>query len=495
VPTPSGEVPPLPRPLAQLVLRRLRDERGIALIAAIGILGVLSLTGTSVVFYSSANARSSAHSGDVRVAAHVAEGGFNYAVAILGGAANAQSPSALPPGTTTIDGETVSYSGVLNGDTWTIKAISSVKNPTGAAPIQRTVSGKVRVFLDAGASENAAYHYVYADDTTTCTTFPNSVVISAPLFIKGNLCMQNSAQVVNGPLKVGGTVSFSNTATIGTSTARLTSAEIGGGCRVNNGAFTSPCGDAQRVFVDGGQAGTNPGILTKPPIDLNKWYGESRPGPLHPCTVGFFPGGFDTNASPVVDAYGNYVTRDRSLPAVTLTPAAPYDCIYKEGDHTLGRIAWTGGTNGTLTIMGTIYFDGDIILTSNTIANYRGRGTIYASGRIELGNSFNLCAAPNCDRDAWDPNENLLLFVAGTSTDATGFYIHNNARFQGAAYVVNDYREENFVDMQGPVIARQLYYQNNTEAVKWVPIWSLLTGAPSSSTSTRVTSIEGSWIG
>jgi hypothetical protein len=85
--------------------------------------------------------------------------------------------------------------------------------------------------------------------------------------------------------------------------------------------------------------------------------------------------------------------------------------------------------------------------------------------------------------------------VAGTSTDATGFYIHNNARLQGAAYVVNDYREENFVDMQGPVIARQLYYQNNTEAVKWVPIWSLLTGAPSSSTSTRVTSIEGSWIG
>jgi hypothetical protein len=237
------------------------------------------------------------------------------------------------------------------------------------------------------------------------------------------------------------------------------------------------------------------GTLEKPPIDLNRWYGEAKPGPLWGCTQGSFPGGFDTNATSVKDAFGNYVNLDRSLPAVNLLPAAPYDCIVRSGPHTLGRIAWSGGANGTLTVMGTIFFDGDIVMSSTTNAVYQGRGTIYASGRIELSNAVTLCAVSGCDRDAWDPNENLLLLVAGTSTVADGFTIRNSARFQGAVYVVNDYREENFVDMQGPVIARQLYYQNSAEQIKWVPIWALVNGAPTSSTATTVTQVEGSWVG
>lgn len=462
------------------------DERGIALISALGMLAVLSGLGASLIAYSSSNYRSAEISQSGGVAAHVAEAGLNEAISVLANSPDPSKPDALPPGTATIDGENVSWSGVLDGDTWTITAVSTVRNPTGASPLPRTVTGKARVSRANGAPGFGAWNYVYADDVTTCMSPDNNIVIQAPLYVRGHVCLQNTARVAGSPVKVGGTISVVNPqASVGALAARV-EVHVGGGCRLGGrGAFKSPCTDQQKVYArsPGDDARVEP--LSKPPVDLPKWYADSKPGPRTNCTQGSFPGGFDTNA-----------VMDRSLPhAVNLMPPAPYDCVVTSGPHTLGKIAWTGGSKGTLTVAGTLFFDGDIVMTNNTEGVYRGRGVIYASGRLEISNWTALCGTAGCDPTAWDPNENLLIFVAGSKTDANGLYMDNNAKFQGGVYAETDMRLNNSAILQGPAIARQLYFSNYATSVAWKPIGTFPVGIPAAASSTSVALEPQSWGG
>ena len=92
--------------------------------------------------------------------------------------------------------------------------------------------------------------------------------------------------------------------------------------------------------------------LEKPPVDLPYWYENAKPGPRQACTT-------QTGSSP---AFDNDDVMNRSLTSpVNLTPALAYDCVVKDGQgNVVGRIAWTPGSPGTLTIAGTIFFDGNI---------------------------------------------------------------------------------------------------------------------------------------
>ena len=463
-------------------LRLVRDERGMALVMALGIMLVLSLAVVAVVDYTSSNARGAAYSKSEQAAFSIAEAGFNEAVAVLANSSNPFSPSAVPAASATLEGGTVSWSGTLAGDIWTISATSTVKNPTGAADIHRTVSGQMRVQLDPDASGNEAWNYVFADDDSSCTTLRNSVDIGTPFYVRGNLCLENSARVSGSPLNVGGTVTTYNSASVGAADRPVEVAHIRGGCRYGGaGLYVSPCTPEQRVWATTIDA--NPGTITKPPVNLSKWYAESKPGPLRNCTTGSFPGGFDTNT-----------LMDRSLPTVNLIPSTAYDCAVTEGSTTVGRIAWDPAAKA-LTVSGVIFFDGDIVLPNSAQGVYRGRGTIYASGRIELTNSAQLCGVAGCSEADWNPNANLLLLVAGSSTDATGFWLHNSAIFQGAAYVVTDFKEENSSILQGPVIARQLYFENSAQTNKWVPVWAINPGTPSATTATKIMPVQDSWKG
>src|SRR5207253_7526115 len=139
------------------------------------------------------------------------------------------------------------------------------------------------------------WNYVYADSLTTCTTLQNSVTVNVPFYIRGNLCLQNSAQVAGSTtvLQVGGTVTINNSATIGAAGSLISEAHIGGGCHIGNGALESPCGAPDRVYATTVDA--NPTGLTRPPVDLASWYQNAQPGPMHGCTSGSFPGGFDND--------------------------------------------------------------------------------------------------------------------------------------------------------------------------------------------------------
>ena len=64
-------------------LARLRDERGIALIMALGILFVLTITLGTVIYVTSASARHAEHSNAGQKAYALAEAGVNNALAVL----------------------------------------------------------------------------------------------------------------------------------------------------------------------------------------------------------------------------------------------------------------------------------------------------------------------------------------------------------------------------------------------------------------------------
>lgn len=445
--------------------RRLAGQAGFALPMALGIMLVLGTTATTVVSYAAANSRSAAYSNAEAKALALAEAGLSYAYATLYNAPNPTSADSVPRRSVQLDGGTADYYGVLTGSTWTLTGIGIVENPSGpgSADVVRSVNGRVTLGSALrSAANNAVWNYLYTDDPSTCTSFSNSVVVDVPVYVRGDLCLSNSAQMTGFSLWVGGNVTISQSATIGTPSAKIEQAQIAGTCRVT-GTFV-PCNGSDRINAQ--VIGNQPGNLAKPPVDLAYWYRESRPGPLHGCTTGSFPGGFDNDG-----------VMNRSRPTVNLTPAAAYDCTVKdEQGFTIGRIAWTPGSPGTLEIAGTVFFDGDIAFSGSTNAIYKGRGSIYASGKITVGNQTWLCGAPGCPND-WDPNQNLIAFVAGSSTDADSFTIGNYSRLQAAVYAVNDFREGNNTIFWGPVIARQIHLLNST-IHEYVPIGTLVPGMP-----------------
>lgn len=430
---------------------------------------VLGATATTVTGYTSWNAGAASRSNaDVKALA-LAEAGLNYAFATLYGSSGPTMANAVPTRTVTLEGGTATYYGTLSGSTWTLVGIGTVRNPTvGGADIVRTVSGKATLgTAQHGSSNNAVWNYVYADSTTGCTSLTNSVNVNVPLYVRGNLCLSNTAMMTGYQLQVGGNLTLSNSGTVGTAAAPINDAHIGGTCTVNG--VTGDCGPSTRVYttvpVDHSPAG-----LTKPPLDLAEWYRDSQPGPMHACTSGSFPGGFDNDA-----------LLNHSRGTVDLAPATAYDCQVRDAAGTLvGRIAWSPATR-VLTIAGTVFFDGDISFSQNTSLTYQGRGTIYTSGTLSLSNQTTICGVAGCGSD-WNTSENLLAFVAGGMEDdgeieSTSISIGNYSTIQGAFYAATDYVEANNSTVWGPIIARQVYLANSTSN-HYVPIGTLMPGMP-----------------
>jgi Tfp pilus assembly protein PilX len=401
---------------------------------SVGVLGVLTITGTSVMVYSTENVRSATVSKADERAVSLAEAGLNYAYATLYNASDPTMPGAVPQRSEQAEDGTITWWGTLDTQTnvWTLTGRGSVPNPAGGIAVIRTVRGRAAIqTTSVGTANNAIWNYIYAEAPTTCTTLANSVNVNVPMYIKGNLCLQNAAQIsgLNTVLQVGGTLTLNNSAHIGTAGAKLAEVHVAGGCKLNSGALHSPCGSADSVFSTLPPDATTAG-LEKPPVDLPYWYANAMPGPMHGCST-------QTGIPP---AFDNDTTMNRSLPsAVNLTPALAYDCQVRDGQGNLiGQIAWTPGNPGTLTIAGTIFFDGDIVFSNSVNAVYVGRATIYAAGTVSLQNSVYLCGIAGCGSN-WLATQNLLAFVAGSSTDTVGFSIQNSSTFQGAIYSVNDY--------------------------------------------------------
>src|SRR5919202_5920679 len=103
--------------------RLLRRQDGITLIMAMGILGVLTVTGTTLIYYSDTNARSVSYSNSNASAYDLAEAGINEMMAVLSRPDNnalnkyllgEQSNGTVTHTTHTYDGGTVEWWGTLS---------------------------------------------------------------------------------------------------------------------------------------------------------------------------------------------------------------------------------------------------------------------------------------------------------------------------------------------------------------------------------------------
>jgi hypothetical protein len=175
---------------------------------AIGVLGTLTLTGASLIYYSSTNSRSANLSKSSETAYSLAEAGIAQALSVLNNAVNPMTGSLLQSTTVTLNGGTVTYSGTLMGEVWTITSTGQVTNPTGAAPIKRTLTRSAQVYgLNSGATVGAWSRW-YADSTNCLTV--QDVTITMPTATRGGLCLVGDAQVAGSTttVEVGGNVTM-----------------------------------------------------------------------------------------------------------------------------------------------------------------------------------------------------------------------------------------------------------------------------------------------
>src|SRR5919197_614036 len=101
----------------------LVQERGVALVLALGIMTVLGITFITVIDYTTSNSRTTHYSRSRLSAFGLAEAGMNDAMAILNKPTNnALDPDILPSTTKTYENGSVTWSGVLdrNNAIWTV---------------------------------------------------------------------------------------------------------------------------------------------------------------------------------------------------------------------------------------------------------------------------------------------------------------------------------------------------------------------------------------
>jgi hypothetical protein len=467
--------------------RRLSGQAGFALPLVIGVTMILGITGTTAIVYSTQNVRSASYSKADERAFALAEAGLNNAYATLYNATDPTMPGAVPQRIEQVEGGTITYWGTLdtNTNTWTLVGRGSLPNPAGGVDVIRVTRGRASIrTTSVGSANNAICNYIYSEAPTSCMTLANSVNVNVPLYVKGDLCLQNSSQI-SGPytvLQVGGKLTIQNSAHVGDAGLPLAEVHVSGGCQTAT-MLHNTCTSSDHVYSTKPADAAITG-LEKPPVDLAYWYENSKPGPKQACT----------SQSGIPPSFDNDSLMNRSLTgSVNLTPSLPYSCTVMDAQGAVvGQLAWTPGSPGTLTIAGTIFFDGDIVFSNLVNAVYVGRATIYASGTISLQNSTTLCGVVGCNSN-WNAMQNLLAFVAGSSTDTVGFTIANSSTFQGAVYAVNDYAEQNGATMWGPVIARQVTLANNTMN-HYVPLGTLLSGMPQTSNEAlSIVNEQGSW--
>lgn len=479
------------------VLRRIRqvdNERGVALIFALLTMTVLGIALASVMAFSGSSGRTARMSGSRQISYNLAEAGIANAMAVLKLPTNnaldptvfCSSSTQATPCTTvnTYTSGTATWYGVLNQSTgqWTLTSKGQTRNPTGptAGALTRTISATVNVHPTLTQPLNTPiWDYIYATKSAsappTCDmTVANSVVIGSPLYVMGNLCLDQTSSITKGPLIVLGRLNLIKSANIvGSSSAKISDAHILNGCVWKGGTVHTPCqGAADNVFANVVDAAA-PTNLNPPTVDYDRWYLNASPGPYFSCQTinGLAPiAGYPTFDSPVPVMTSSDATKltykNNNLSTQNLTPTSSYRC-----QTAAGELSWNA-TAKVLTIKGTIYVDGSLTVGNNSVNEYDGQGVIYLSGTFRMDGA-SLCAkvySGACDNRApasggWDPNTELIGIVGnGTGgQNPTGSTIYlKNGGFQGALYGTGSIDLSTSASAAGPMVGSTVNLSQST---------------------------------
>jgi hypothetical protein len=483
------------------ILRQLRQERGMALPIALGMMFVLTVSTTAAIYYTSTNARNAGYSKGKYTALTLAEAGLNNAMAVLTlPTNNALKQETLPacagnpaptPRRDDYAGGYVLWCGDLDSSAaaWTIRTTGYVRNPNNATEIKRKLSAYVVVTPTVNQPLNTpAWNYLFNRGTSlTCDmTLANNLTGSSRLYVAGDLCLSQNAGVASSELIVHGNLSLENNAFVGAATTMDTRVptHVGGNCKYSTGAWTSPnCSgdqDSRNIFskiLPGNTiaVSTAPPVIGAPVSDFETWYENAIPGPTQSCTT----------SSGTVPVFDNDTTRNNSVTGVfELTPPTSYTCRVGPESTPSGLLQWDATTN-TLTVSGTIFIDGSLKATNGFLNQYNGQATIYLSGTFYVANNTKLCggiSGSSCNFPSWNPNTEMLTISTegsgGLAGTGNGILMDNNSQFQGALYAVANIQFTNNSRSDGPMVAEQLIFANNVQNDSFPTITVVPVGQP-----------------
>jgi hypothetical protein len=488
--------------------RLLRNQDGITLIMAVGILGVLSFTGTTLIYYSTANARSAEFSNDSTSAYDLAEAGINEMMAVLSRPENNalnkfllgyQADGSVVKTVHEYDAGTVEWSGILDElqATWSLTSVGKIKNPSGQiTDVRRTLTAKVPVTATVTQPlNNPSWNYIMSTQVTggACDmTIANSVEVRTNLYVFGNLCLQQQGKVLRGEtqptsLVVKGKVTqYTQQNTIGVSGGPVSEVHIGAGCTWFSNAFHNPCqpgaGASGYDEVFATTFSSNPATLIAPVADWDAWYLNASPGPYYPCTITNtgIPPTFDNDQGPLYSP--DVSKRNNSVTTLfNLTGSSSYSC-----KTATGELTWNASTK-VLTVSGTIFIDGDLQArhSAQTVVQYNGQGSIYISGSLLIKNT-KLCAGvsgQNCDFNAWNPNTEMLTLVTNDDNRqgevATGIGTKMiNSQLQGALYATQKIELDTSSKVDGPMVGTEIILGQSVSTNDFQTITTVPVGMP-----------------
>jgi Tfp pilus assembly protein PilX len=511
-----------------------RNEDGIALIMALGVMFVLAVLTTSMVAYTRANTQSASLQGSNRQASQYAESALNYAYSLivaqkttangnptaanlLGCAGATGATDTTPPSNCatpvpklicfaaatctagSLDSASVYgyFSGANPGtfagttvpaSTWLLVAAGYARNPnTGGIDVKGTRATIKINPLDSGAVASVWNHMFITSPLVAgqCGVDfgGNGVVITDPLYVIGNLCLsgQNVAvqEAVGGQpvdLQVGGRLLLSGSGTkVGTdSTHGITSGVVVGGCSTVSLLSVTACNSGSyNYWVKTADSFVQNDEPERSAADITKDYGAFDPGPQHACAVGGLP-------SSTFDGDG---VQNGTNATFELTPSASYTCVSQLG-AAVGQLSWNNSTK-VLTVAGSIFLDGSLTISQS--GTYTGTAVLEVNGKVTVnGNGTALCATgPPCDFDHWQGssgNTSMLTFVALAASTTAISFTNNAETFQGSLWCQPSSAMtflKNGVTVEGPISVGKFDNSFNNATFKPLPvIKNMPVGAP-----------------
>lgn len=505
------------------LLRRLaREEEGVALMMALAIMAVMAITTAGILTAGTANQREAFVSDNARQAFAIAQEGLADAEGCIYAAAHnsdatpscttSQNLTDLPGGsvncaTTKICG---TYYATVGGDgvTWTMTGTGTVNG------ITRVVSAQANVPTPVTSTETGVWNYLYSD-ASGCTTLNGNVTVAVPILIRGSLCLGGSFRFTGGTLEVGGDISVTGSAKIGsnghpvqalkvglTSTSTNTCQSVVPGTGACNGStspiYASTVGEGvdttpslpcigQPSSWNSACTGTNDGTWST----LHSTYNNQASLPESGCPSNLF----DNNTT--LD------NSDTSISSVMFGSTA-YDCKIGSAAQpcttttSVCELKWAPSTS-TLTSSGTcqatatppcgseFYFDGSLNISSNI--TYTGLATFYFTGGVGTTGSPTFCASSaksgntTCT-SAWDTTKDVIVMVAGCWSNSTGstlttsgcVSLGGNAVAQFGVYAVTNYSTSGGASNMGPVLSNSFSLGGGAQTL--IPLHYFPPGTP-----------------
>ncbi|WP_411277379.1 hypothetical protein, partial [Gaiella sp.] len=431
--------------LLRAVHARLADETGVALVIALGMMMVLAISTAAIATLVTSNQKAFSRDQDENRALNLTEAGVNYGLSRLtqtitndpGTAIGWTFPSNAASGGrisfTTDGGAGTWWAEKTAAQTYTIHA--QALSPNGAVLRNVSVRTQADTTYTTTLPSLAWANGLFVASPSGCATIAGSATVTMSLWIASDLCLSGSNSVeepsATGDKKVkvyvGGKLTTNGSAKIGTSTRKIISATIVGGC---NGGTNASCSNAAVSKVNADAYGSSTSTVTKPQVYPDATYASAN-WSTPSCSTGSF-------------TFDNDTTRNSSVGDTNIFGGSNYTCtVYSAAGVTVGSLAWNA-TSRVLTVSGTVFIDGNLKTTGGT-AIYSGSGTIFFNGSVQTNGNGTLCAPGQtiassgkaCD-GTWNSDASAGGGALAIVTLSGGWAMTGTAEWSVLAYVVGN---------------------------------------------------------